>query len=132
MPLATSIPLFCIQRHTLGYNSESRRATTNDAHVSNTNHETDHVWHGPSLAGQLAAFCRQVSWESLPARVQERARLHALDALGLALASHTQDYAAPALAGITAVAGPGECTLIGDERRLAPRDAALANGLLIH
>ena len=100
--------------------------------MSNPNHETDHVWHGPSLAGQLAAFCRQVSWESLPSRVQERARLHALDALGLALASHTQDYAAPALAGITAVAGPGECTLIGDERRLAPRDAALANGLLIH
>lgn len=86
----------------------------------------------PSLAAQLAAFCHQVTWESLPLPVQEKARLHTLDSLGLALASHTQDYAAPALAGIAAVAGPGECTLIGDERRMAARDAALANGLLIH
>ena len=85
-----------------------------------------------TLAAQLATFCRAASWETLPALVKERARLHALDTLGLALASHTQDYAAPALAGIAAAAGPGECTLIGDARRLAPRDAALANGLLMH
>jgi 2-methylcitrate dehydratase PrpD len=55
-----------------------------------------------------------------------------MDSLGLALASHAQDYAAPALAGITAAGSPGECSVIGDQRRLAPRDAALANGLLIH
>ena len=84
------------------------------------------------LAAQLAAFCRRVSWESLPSHVQQKARLHALDTLGLALASQAQAYAAPALAGIVAVAGAGECTVIGDERCLAPRDAALANGLLMH
>jgi 2-methylcitrate dehydratase PrpD len=84
------------------------------------------------LAAQLARFCRQVSWESLPPEVQQKARLHALDTLGLALASHAQDYAAPALAGIAAVAGPGDCTVIGDTRRFAARDAALANGLLMH
>jgi 2-methylcitrate dehydratase PrpD len=84
------------------------------------------------LAAQLAAFCRKVSWHSLPAEVKEKARLHALDTLGLALASHAEDYAAPALAGIAAAAGSGECTVIGDERRFAPRDAALANGLLMH
>lgn len=88
--------------------------------------------HTPSLSEQLAAFCRAVSWEALPPRVQERARLHALDTLGLALASHTQDYAAPALAGITAAAGSGECSVIGTGLRLAARDAALANGLLMH
>lgn len=102
------------------------------ARPSNTNDATDTVRQSPSLAAHLAAFCRNVSWESLPSEVQEKARLHALDTLGLALASHGQDYAAPALAGIAAVAGPGECTLIGDERRFAPRDAALANGLLMH
>jgi 2-methylcitrate dehydratase PrpD len=85
-----------------------------------------------TLAAQLAAFCRTASWDSLPPRVREKAQLHALDTLGLALASQTQDYAAPCLAGIAAAAGPGECTVIGDERRLAPRDAALANGLLMH
>ena len=99
---------------------------------SSTNDATHTVGHSPSLAGHLAAFCRNVWWESLPLEVQEKARLHALDTLGLALASHAQDYAAPALAGIAAVAGPGECTLIGDERHFAPRDAALANGLLMH
>jgi 2-methylcitrate dehydratase PrpD len=85
-----------------------------------------------NLSAQLAAFCHRTTWTSLPDVVKERARLHALDTLGLALASHTQDFAAPALAGITAAAGSGDCTVIGDERRLAPRDAALANGLLMH
>lgn len=87
---------------------------------------------GLTPAGRLAGFCRDVSWESLPGEVRAKARLHALDTLGLALASHAQDYAAPSLAGICAAAGAGDCTVIGDERRLAPRDAALANGLLMH
>jgi 2-methylcitrate dehydratase PrpD len=104
------------------------------ARPSSTNNATETVGHSPSpsLARHLAAFCRNVSWQSLPSEVQEKARLHVLDTVGLALASHTQDYAAPTLAGIAAVAGPGECTLIGDERCFAPRDAALANGLLMH
>ena len=84
------------------------------------------------LAASLAAFCRKVTWESLPQEIREKARLHALDTLGLALASHAQAYAAPSLAGIAAAAGAGECTVIGDERRLAARDAAFANGLLMH
>lgn len=86
----------------------------------------------PLLAAPLAAFCRRVTWDSLPREVRDKARLHALDTLGLALASHAQSYAAPSLAGIAAAAGAGDCTVIGDERRLAPRDAAFANGLLMH
>jgi 2-methylcitrate dehydratase PrpD len=85
-----------------------------------------------TLAAHLAAFCQRVSWDSLPAEVRGKVRLHVLDTLGLALASHTQDFATPCLAGIAAVAGPGECTVIGDQRRFAARDAALANGLLMH
>lgn len=100
-------------------------------HSINTN-ATGNTQRGPTLAAHLAAFCRNAAWKSLPSQVQEKVRLHVLDTLGLALASHTQDYTAPALAGIAAAAGPGECRVIGDERRLAPRDAALANGLLIH
>lgn len=84
------------------------------------------------LAGQLAAFCRETSWQTLPAALQQRARLHALDTLGLGLAAHAQDFATTALAGISAAASPGDCTVIGDARRLAARDAALANGLLMH
>jgi 2-methylcitrate dehydratase PrpD len=85
-----------------------------------------------TLAQHLAGFCRSVGWAAMPAAVRERARLHALDALGLALASHTQPYAAPSLEGIEAAGSVGACSVIGDARRLAPRDAALANGLLIH
>lgn len=86
----------------------------------------------PTLAGRLAELCLVAAWETFPRAVQEKVRLHVLDTLGLALASHTQPFAAPSLAGIAAAAGPGDCTVIGDSRRLAPRDAALANGLLMH
>lgn len=86
----------------------------------------------PPLALRLADLCRSTSWDSLPASVQERAGLHVLDTVGLALAAQTQDFAAPTLAGITAAGAAGECTVIGDSRRLAPRDAALANGFLMH
>jgi 2-methylcitrate dehydratase PrpD len=99
---------------------------------STTSNATDDTQRGRPLAAYLAAFCRDAAWKSLPAPVQEKVRLHVLDTLGLALASHTQDYAAPALAGIAAAGGSGECTVIGAELRLAPRDAALANGLLMH
>lgn len=85
-----------------------------------------------TLAQHLAAFSLRARWAAMPPAVQDRARLHVLDALGLALASHTQPYAAPSLAGIAAASGVGDCSVIGDERHLAARDAALANGLLIH
>src|SRR3984885_13282806 len=101
-------------------------------HTGNKNSAAENTQHAPSLSEQLATFSHNLSWEALPSLVQERAQLHALDTLGLALASHTQEFAAPALAGIAAAAAPGDCTLIGDDRRLAPRDAALANGLLMH
>ena len=95
-------------------------------------HADDRSRSAGALAGRLAEFCRATTWECLPAQVREKALLHALDTFGLALASHAQDFAAPALAGICAASGSGECSIIGDERRLAPRDAAFANGLLMH
>jgi 2-methylcitrate dehydratase PrpD len=88
--------------------------------------------HPKTLAQHLAAFSLCIQWAAMPPVVKERARLHVLDTLGLALASHTQPFAAPSLMGIAAASGAGDCSVIGDERRLAPRDAALANGLLMH
>jgi 2-methylcitrate dehydratase PrpD len=85
-----------------------------------------------TLAQHLASFSLRARWAAMPPAVQQRARLHVLDAIGLALASHTQPYAAPSLAGIAAAGSAGDCSVIGDARRLAPRDAALANGLLVH
>ncbi len=85
-----------------------------------------------TLSWHLASFCRQAAWTRMPDAVRERARLHVLDALGLALASHTQPYSAPSIDGIATAGGAGDCSVIGDRRRLAARDAALANGLLMH
>jgi 2-methylcitrate dehydratase PrpD len=85
-----------------------------------------------TLAQHLASFTLRAHWATMPAVVQERARLHVLDTLGLALASHTQPYAAPSLTGIIDAGGAGDCSVIGDQRRLAARDAALANALLMH
>lgn len=86
----------------------------------------------PALARELSQFACRMRAAPLPAEVRELATRHILDALGIGLASHTQSYAAPALAGIEAAGSNGPCTVIGDTRRLSPRDAALANGLLMH
>lgn len=83
-------------------------------------------------AESLAHFAYAAQFKHLPADVIERARLHILDGVGLALASHTQEYAPVALAGIAAMSGLGVSTVIGTRTQCAARDAALANGLLVH
>ena len=83
-------------------------------------------------AESLAKFAYETQYKNLPADVIERARLHILDGVGLALASHTQEYAPVALAGISELSGPGVSTVIGTHTQCAARDAALANGLLVH
>lgn len=83
-------------------------------------------------AESLAHFAFAAQYKNLPPEVIERARLHILDGVGLALASHTQEYAPVALAGIDAMSGPGVSTVIGTRTQYSARDAALANGLLVH
>lgn len=80
----------------------------------------------------LAHFAYAAQYENLPLDVIERARLHILDGVGLALASHTQEYAPVTLAGINAMSGPGVSSVIGTRMQFSARDAALANGLLVH
>lgn len=89
-----------------------------------------------SAATQIAQLAADVSLEDIPAPVVERAKLHMLDALGLGLASTVQDYGRATVAGVVSMSGPGigagDCSVIGFAQRLDPRDAALANGVLIH
>lgn len=86
----------------------------------------------PTLSRALSRFACRMRATELPAEVRARATGHVLDALGIGLASHSQSYAAAALAGIAAAGSNGPCTVIGNSLRLAPRDAALANGMLMH
>lgn len=87
-----------------------------------------------SAARDLAAMAVDLDLARVPAAVTERAKLHILDALGLGLASSVQDYGRSALEGVAAMGGgaAGECSVIGRSERLAMRDAALVNAILVH
>ncbi len=85
---------------------------------------------GPSAA--LAGFAERVSFDEIPTEVLERARIHILDGLGLAVASTVFPYAKPTLTAVQELSGGAGCTVIGQAFRAAPRDAAMANGVLIH
>ena len=91
------------------------------------------------IASGLSGFASGQRYEDIPGEVRLRARHLILDAVGIALASHRFDFARPSLDGIESLAGPGaeagregEATVIGHPRRLPLRDAAMANGLLVH
>lgn len=85
-----------------------------------------------SLARRIADFAARLDYEAIPEPVRERARIQMLDAVGVGLASNAYPFAARALAGIRALGGGGDCSVLGQPYRLPVRDAALANGVLIH
>ncbi|MCO6383052.1 MmgE/PrpD family protein [Oceanicola sp. 502str15] len=85
---------------------------------------------GPSHA--LAGFAHGLRFDDIPAPVLERARIHILDALGIGLASTTFPFSRATLTAVEALSGGGGARIIGTAQTAAPRDAALANGVLIH
>jgi 2-methylcitrate dehydratase PrpD len=84
------------------------------------------------ISHTLARFAATLRYEDIPAPVLERAKLHILDALGVALASSTEDFAARILASIASLSGPGAYPVIGFGDKLPLRDAVLVNGAMIH
>lgn len=87
-----------------------------------------------NIAEAIARFTLDLQGKSLPKPVWDKSVHHIIDAIGLAFASHHFGFAAPGLAGIRAGGSPGDATVIGGGAgsSLAPRDAALANGYLMH
>jgi 2-methylcitrate dehydratase PrpD len=83
-------------------------------------------------ARRLAEFAAGLTFDDIPEAVRERAKLLILDALGCGLASNAYGFADAAVAGAAALGGEGPCSVIGRSVRLPVRDAALANGMLIH
>ena len=83
-------------------------------------------------ARRLAEFAANLTFEDIPQHVLDRAKLLILDALGCGLASNAYGFAEVAVAGVAALGGAGPCSVIGRSVRLPVRDAALANGMLIH
>ncbi|QHI97457.1 MmgE/PrpD family protein [Xylophilus rhododendri] len=86
----------------------------------------------PNIAAAIARFAAALQPADIPAEVWSKSVHHIMDAVGLAFASHHFPFAAPGLAGIAAAGSPGAATVVGSPLRLAPRDAALANGYLMH
>jgi len=85
-----------------------------------------------NIASALAAFATGLKEHDVPEAVWTKSVHHIVDSIGLAFASHQFPFAAPGLSGIAAAGGVGDATVIGSNRRLAPRDAAMANGFLMH
>jgi len=84
------------------------------------------------LAARFAAFAADFSLDQVPREVTHLAKCCIADAIGVALAASTQQFAKASVQAIAALGEPGQCVVIGCEPRLGARDAALLNGLLIH
>ena len=84
-----------------------------------------------TLAESLARFIHTLEPAAIPAVIRDKARLHLLDSIGIALAASTQDYARKAFAGLGTLE-KGESIVIGMPGRLTLRDSALMNGMLVH
>ncbi len=87
---------------------------------------------GEAIEERLAAFAATLKDGDIPAEVRTRACHHMLDALGIALAATRYDFAHKCLAGVRAAGSEGEVPVFGMPARLAPRDAAVINGILCH
>ena len=85
----------------------------------------------PYISETLAQFVYQLRYEDIPTTVRERAKDLMLDAIGIAFASTKFEFADKALAGLQFFGG-GTRTVIGMPAKLALRDAAVMNGVLIH
>jgi len=85
-----------------------------------------------SKAEALAEFAANLTWDSIPAEVRERAQLQILDTIGVGVAARSYPFAAKAIAGVKVLAGTGKCSVIGEPGGMSVRDAALANGMLLH
>lgn len=83
-------------------------------------------------ARTIAQFAANTRLSDVPNAVVQRAKLHILDALGLGLASNAYEYGQKSVEGIAAMGPGGTCSVIGRSERMETRDAALANGILIH
>ncbi|MGZ5093983.1 MAG: MmgE/PrpD family protein [Burkholderiales bacterium] len=85
-----------------------------------------------SISQEIAEFAARTTYEDLPSRVKERAKLHMLDVIGTALAASRCDFGHRALKGLLDLGEHGSHSVIGMPVKLALRDAVLLNGILAH
>jgi 2-methylcitrate dehydratase PrpD len=87
--------------------------------------------HTATIAETLASFVTSIDYDAIPSSVREKARLHLLDSVGVALASCGFEFAQRAYAGLSRF-GAGDYDVIGMRGKLGLRDAVCMNGILVH
>ncbi len=85
-----------------------------------------------TITARLSEFFRGVRFEDLPPAVVHKAKLLALDTLGVAIGSTALDFGQNALHLSEAWASNTGGSLVGRAVRVAPHHAALINGILAH
>ncbi|WP_242139943.1 MmgE/PrpD family protein [Sphingomonas sp. TREG-RG-20F-R18-01] len=83
------------------------------------------------LSATYAAFANELTIDRVPSTVLERARHLILDAVGTGIAAIGAPWANRAFAAAEEL-GQGTAPVLGHGRALAPRDAAMLNGILMH
>lgn len=85
-----------------------------------------------SISEALAQFAAEFHIEDVPDAALRRAKLHILDAIGIALASSEENFAQRVVNSLRNLGEGGTYPVLGFTQKLQMRDAALANGTLIH
>lgn len=80
---------------------------------------------------RLADWAADLSWEDIPADVQQAAVTHFVDAYGVALAASRTPFGRGLLDGLDDV-DEGSALVVGSSRRVDPMRAAVLNGTLVH
>ncbi len=87
-----------------------------------------------AITNELAEFIAGISYEYLPAAVQELTKALALDLTGIMMRARYEAESTPAMIATAARLGyaGGACTVIGDADGYTPAGAAMLNGTLAH
>lgn len=86
----------------------------------------------PTQAHALASFAIELNAVQIPSAVRNKARLHLLDALGVALASSTFEFAPAVLSAARELGEGARAHALGSGDALPAASAALVNGTLAH
>src|SRR5215207_3554538 len=85
-----------------------------------------------TIAERLGTFVADTTFEQLPREVVDKAKRHILDTFGAALVGATSEEAGRARAALVAIEGSGIAPVWGRCESVAPRNAALLNGIAAH
>jgi len=85
-----------------------------------------------SITETLVSFCHQLRGDGLPRHVIEKAKLLALDFIGVASRGASSESSLPIARFLRTISGIGEAVVIGTPLLAHPTYAALANGAFAH